>query len=96
MRSRGSKNHCAAFPVAPAPHSRAGRFGPGSKQPAGRQEEMLKTPSSALVLMCSFWAGARGFGEPSSCFTQTCQISGSSRQHGPMSSMAPRAGVALL
>lgn len=42
-------------------------------------------PLAQPVLVCLFGAGARGFGEPSSCFTQTCQVSGSSWQHSPTS-----------
>lgn len=42
-------------------------------------------PLAQPVLVCLFGAGARGFGEPSSCFTQTCQVSGSSWQHSPKS-----------
>lgn len=49
------------------------------------------TPNSALVFMCLFWAGARGFGEPGSCFTQTCQISSSPQQQSLTNSTAPRA-----
>lgn len=41
-----SQNHGAAFLTTPAPGIRAGRFDPEGKQPAGLQEEMLKTPSS--------------------------------------------------
>lgn len=71
------------------PCARASGFGPGGEQLAGLKE-MLKpqgdsAPLAQPVLVCSFWAGARGFGEPSSCFTQTCQVSGSSWQHSPTS-----------